>query len=439
MTKKQLECDHFLPSDTRPAILFGLAIIVLGLGALSAWASTAKLSSAIIGSGTVRVYSNRKIVQSPETGTIRAIQVENGQKVATGDILIELDKTKARASMDIAQGRYDLARATVARLRSEREKADTVTFPEDLLERWKTAGVASIVQTQQQLFDARRNALTGQVQVIHEQTRQLNEQINGLSAQSAAVSDRISITNEELDKVKELVDQNLVSKSRTLKLGRELAELTGEKGSLEAQIAAAEAQIAQAELQILQLSMSFEEDINDELGKQEAQMFEFAQQILDARHTLDQKVIRATEDGVVVGLEVHTLGGVVEPGETLLEIVPLKDELLIETQINPVDIDTVFKGLEANVVFTGFSQRELPRMIGTVSYVSADALTDQRTGAPYFTVHVTISKSELKKFGNHELVPGMPAEVFIKTGEQTPLAYLTQPLRESFRHAWREP
>ncbi|MEM9633003.1 MAG: HlyD family type I secretion periplasmic adaptor subunit [Pseudomonadota bacterium] len=419
--------------------MFGLAVVLLGLGTFGAWASIAKLSSAIIGSGIVKVYSNRKIVQSPEIGTIRAIQVENGQKVTKGDVLIELDKTKSRAFMDIAQERYDLARATVARLRSERERTDSIVFPESLLNRRNDASVASIIQTQEQLFDARRNALSGQIQVIRQQKRQLNEQINGISAQSAAVSDRISITKEELEKVKELVDQNLVSKSRTLKLGRELAELTGEKGSLEAQIAAAEAQIAQAELQILQLSMSFEEDINDELGKQESQMFVFAQQILDARHTLEQKVIRATEDGVVVGLEVHTLGGVVEPGETLLEIVPLKDELVIETQINPMDIDSVFKGLEANVVFTGFSQRELPRMVGTVNYVSADALTNQRTGAPYFTVHVSIPKSELQKFGDHKLVPGMPAEVFVRTGEHTPLAYLTQPLRESFRRAWREP
>ena len=426
-------------SNPRPAILFGFAVIIFGLGTFGGWSAFSKLSSAIIGSGTVKVSSNRKIVQSPETGTIRDILVRNGQKVSAGDVLIRLDDTKARASFDVIQSRYDLTQATVARLRAELNHAESITFPDNLLFRRSNSTVSEILQSQRRLFKARRNSQTGQMKVLREKTRQLRGKIAGLSAQAEAVANRIEISNDEHNMLKQLLDRNLVSRSRVLELERSIAQLNGEKGNLEAQIAAAEAEIAQSSLQILQLPIAFEEAVNDDLSKNEGEMYALAQQVLDARHTLDQKIIRATENGTVVELAVHTLGEVIEPGATLLQIVPVKDDLIIDTRIRPEDIDSVVTGLDTDIVFPGFSKREIPRILGKVTYVSADALTDVRSGAPYFAAHVEISQDQLEKLGEHVLVPGMPAEVFIKTGEQTPIAYLTEPLRQSFRQAWREP
>ncbi|MFD1694360.1 HlyD family type I secretion periplasmic adaptor subunit [Roseibium aestuarii] len=438
MSKTDTRLLYKPPTNPRPAIVFGMALIVLGLGSFSAWSAFAKLSSAVVSSGTLKVATNRKIVQAAEGGTIRVILVENGQKVTAGDVLLRLDDTKARASLDVIQSRYDLEQATVARLRAEIEDAEEISFSDDLLFRRADGSVAQILESQQRLFTARRNALDGQVKVMREKIRQLTGKIDGLMSQSKAVNDRAKLSREEHEILNQLLDRNLVSKSRVLELQRAMAALEGEKGDLEAQIAAAEAEIAQTNLQVLQVTMDFEEEVNDELGKHEAAMYELAQQLLDARHSLEQLVVRATESGTVVDLTVHTIGGVVEPSATLLEIVPNKDDLIIETRIRPEDVDQVFAGLATDIVFSGLSKRETPRLSGSVAYVSADALTDPRSGAAYFSVHVALPKDEIAKIGDHDLVPGMPAEVYIKTSEQTPFAYLTQPLRQSLRHAWRE-
>jgi len=426
------------PSNARPAILFGLAVIIFGLATFAAWATVANLSSAIIGSGTVKALSNRKIVQSLEGGTVREITVENGQSVKVGDMLIQLDETKARTALDVVQSAYDLALATVARLQAERDQLDKIDFPESLLLRAGDPNVADIIASQNRQFAARQNAFNGQIEVLGEQAKQLKEQINGLTAQSTSQADQIAISQRDYDDMTGLLENNLVSKSRVTELERELARLKGTKADIDSRIAAAQAQVSQAELEILQLRATFEKDIADELGTKEAEMYALEQQVLDAKHTLEQKVIRATENGTVVGLNVYTVGGVVEPGATLMEIVPTSDNMIIEARIRPVDVDNVRFGMEAEIVFPGFSRRELPRLTGFVTYVSADALTDQRTGVPYFAAKVTLSDEDLIILQDHQLLPGMPADVFIKTGERSPLTYLLEPLTESFARAWRE-
>jgi HlyD family type I secretion membrane fusion protein len=427
------------PTNARPAIIFGLAVILFGVGTFCVWATTVDLSSAIIGSGIVKVVSDRKKVQAQDGGTVHAINVKNGQRVKVGDVLIRLDQTKEKAALDVIQGNYDLAQATVARLEAERSGADDIRFPQDMLSRASVPDVADILAGQRQLFQVRRQTLTGQVDLIRAQIRQLKEQIQGLAAQSKAAVSQIAINQSEHADLSQLLKKNLISRSRVLELEREAAQLEGKKNDFEAQIAAAEAQIAQANLQILQQRMTFVKDVNDELGKEQSNLFTLAQQLLDARHTLDQKTIRATASGIVVGLDIHTVGGVVESGATLLEIVPIEDNLVIEARIRPTDIDNVSSGMKADVVFPGLPRREMPRLTGTVTYVSADAMTDQRTAASYFVANISLSHDERQKLNGHPLLPGMPAEVYIKTGEQTPFAYLTQPFQESFQHAWREP
>ncbi len=427
------------PSNPRPAIVFGMAVILFGLGSFGAWASISRLSSAIIGSGVVKVVSESKLVQAANAGTVSTIEVENGDRVAAGDILIRLDDTAAKAALEIVQSNYDLKQATVARLQAERDDTESVIFPKSLVALAGDPDVADLISAQRQLFESERKALYGQIGLIGEQLRQLAEQIKGLEAQAQAISDRIAISEGEYVNVEKLFKKNLVPSSRVLDLQRSLADMKGTKADLDARIAATQAQSSQAELQILQLRLSFERDANDKLGTAQADLLSLSQKLLDARHTLEQSLIRAPVGGVVVGLNMHTIGGVVEPGTSLMEIVPVDDDLIIEAHIRPVDIDNVAPDLEAEVVFPGLPRRELPRLIGTVTYVSASALTDPRSGSTYFIAKVTLPPSELAKMGSHQLLPDMPAEVFIKTGERSPLAYLTEPLFESFNHAWREP
>ena len=348
------------PTNARPAIVFGLAVIILGVGTFCAWASFASLSSAIIGNGTVKVVSNRKKVQSPDGGTVRAIEVENGQRVKAGDVLVLLDDTRERASLDVIQGNYDLAQATVARLQAERNGAEAIEFPQELLSRASNPGVADLMEGQRQMFDVRQQALAGQTNLIREQITQLNEQSKGLVAQSEAEAEQIGISESEHDGLSKLLKKGLISKTRVLELEREAARLKGRRNDFEAQTASAQAQIAQANLQILQQRMNFVSEVNDELGKQKAELFTLAQQLSDARHSLDQKVIRATANGIAVELNVHTLGGVVEPGATLLEIVPVEDNLVIEAHIRPTDIDNLATGMEAVVAFPGCRAAKFP-------------------------------------------------------------------------------
>ncbi len=438
MSQKQEAGLHRPPTNPRPAIFFGLAVIMLGLGTFGGWSAFAKLSSAVVSSGTLKVSGNKKTVQAPQSGTIREILVSDGQKVKAGDILVQLDDTKVHASLDVVQSQYDLELATVARLRAEIVNATDIQFPNELLFRRSDPGVAQVIENQRRLFEARRNARTGQVKVMREQVGQLDSKIDGLNLQAVAVANRLSLSHEENNNLQQLLDQKLISKSRVLELKRTIAELEGQKGSLESEITSAQAQIAQTNLQIVQVSADFEKDISDELGKHEASLFTLAQQLLDARHSLEQLSIRATDTGTVVNLAVHTVGGAVQVSEKLLEIVPEKDHLVIEARVKPTDVDSVYTGLSTEIIFSGFSRREIPRLSGTVDYVSADAITDPRSGQPYFAVNVSLSKEQLDKLGDRKLMPGMPAEVYIKTGERTPIAYLTQPLKQSLRHAWRE-
>jgi len=236
-----------------------------------------------------------------------------------------------------------------------------------------------------------------------------------------------------------LLKKGIVARTRVLELQREISRLKGEKGAHDAGIARTRRLITETGLERLQTKYNFAKEVADELGAKETEMFELEERVAAAKHALDQTVIRATENGIAVGLDVHTVGGVVKPGATLLEIVPVKDNLFVEVKVRPTDIDNIVVGLNADVVFSAFSRRQVPRLRGEVIYVSADVLTDQRTGAAYYTAHVSVDERELSKLKSLKLVPGMPADVMIRTGERTPLAYLMEPLRYSLARAWREP
>ena len=369
---------------------------------------------------------------------VKELLVRNGDVIEGGDVLIRLDRTRAGASLAIVQGNYDSASANVSRLIAEQTNAEGVDFSEDLLSRMGEPGVIELIEGQLSLFEARRLSLEGQVQIVEERVGQLQSEIRGLRAQAQGKEEQIALIEDELTGLKKLLAKGYTSRTRILALEREAARLRGERGEHVAEIARSNLLISEARLEVLQIKKTFQEEVLSELRDRQKEMADLAERVSAARHILDNIEIRAPEAGVVVDLQVHTLGRVVQPGETLMEIVPQNDSLIVEAQVQTTDIDNVVIGLPADVQFTAFSQRNTPRVTGELIYVSADSLIDEATGQAYFLARIAVGEAEVARLGDQELHPGMPADVFIKTGERTPLDYLVQPIKDSMTRAWRE-
>ena len=428
-----------VPRNSKPVILVGLIVVLLGIGGFGTWAAVADLDSAVIANGTVKVFSNRKKVQPLEGGVVSELLVRNGDYVDVGDVLVTLDKTRNEASYAIVQGNFDATTAAVSRLRAERDGMKEIPFPGDLTGRTDDPAVVEILQGQRALFDARRESLDGQIGMVRERVGQLREEIRGLQAQVDAQAAQIDLIERELIGLRQLLEKGYTSKTRVLALEREAARLRGERGQQIAAIARARRLITEAGLEVIQLKNDFSEKVAAELREHENELYDLAERRNAARYNLDQMKVKATANGFVVGLDVHTVGGVVQPGAVLMEIVPADESLVVEARVRPMDVDDIKVGLQADVQFTAFPQRTTPKLLGDVVYVSADSMLDQKTGESYFLAHVSVSESEARRLGDRELLPGMPADVFINIGERTPFNYLTQPIKDGMSKAWREP
>jgi HlyD family secretion protein/epimerase transport system membrane fusion protein len=298
--------------------------------------------------------------------------------------------------------------------------------------------VNEIIKGQRRLFKARRTSLEGEIEILENQILQLQDDVRGIQAQQKSKERQISLIQEEVDSVEDLLNKGHTDRPRYLALQREAARLQGERGELISEVARTNTKIGASRLEIIQLQRGFREQVATDLRTIGAELADLEERIGAARHTLDNIEIKAPVDGVVVGMTVHTIGGVIRAGETILEIVPVNDQLLIEARVEPQNIDNIFVGLEADVQLTAFKQRTTPLLLGTVNYVSADRLIDSRSGDPYYLARVLVSDKEVKRLGEHKLQPGMPADVMIKTGTRTALQYLIQPFTDSLDKAWRE-
>lgn len=429
---------HQAPVSTRRSVLAGLAVICFTFGGFFGWAAYAELASAVIASGTVMVDSNRKAIQHMEGGIVKEILVRNGDAVAAGALLLRLDETRARASLAIVQSKLDQALAAEARLLAEREGAESIVVPAAFKGREADPQLQEILHDQESQFQARRETLQGETGIYEQRIAQIDEQITGFRAQQQSKSRQIELIEEELAGLKTLLAKGFAEKPKVLALEREAARLGGERGELIAEMAAAKTSIGEAKLQILQLEKDFREKVEQELREVRAEILDLRERVAAASFVLDHLEVRAPEDGVIVGLQVHAHGQVVRPGQTILEMVPVDDQLVVEAKVRPVDIDNLAVGLEADILFTAFPQRTTPRLLGSVVYVSADRFEDERSGEAYYLARVSVSEAEAARLGERKLHPGMPADVMIKTGARTALDYLVQPLRDSIMRAWRE-
>jgi HlyD family type I secretion membrane fusion protein len=422
----------------RGPILAGFTILAIAFGGFGTWAALAPLDSAAVAPGVIAVDGKRKTVQHLEGGIVEAVLVRDGDRVETGQPLIRLSEVRPRATLDMLTGQYQTQLALKARLTAERDGLDTIPFPPQLVSDHNTPELIETLDAQQQLFAARRQALDGQVAILHQRIAQYREEIAGRDAQVDAAAAMLALLSEEIADVQRLFEQGNARKPRLLELKRRAAEIEGERGEHLALIARARQQIAEMDQQIIELRHKRLEEIATELQKTQAGIAELQEKLRDAADVLNRLDIRAPRSGIVVGLTVNTRGAVISPGEALLDIVPQDDRLLVEAQIRPEDIDGIHPGLPAQVRLTAYSSRSTPTLDAEVIRVSADRMVDQHTGQPYFDARVAIDPAALERLPDVQLQPGMPADVMIVTGRRTALEYVVNPLTNSLNRAFRE-
>ena len=422
----------------RRHVAAGVGVVLLLAGGVGGWAATSEISGAVIAQGQVVVDSNVKKVQHPTGGIVGELRARDGDRVRMGDIVVRLDDTITRDNLAIVTKGLNELIARKARLEAERDGASEIKFPPSLSEQSANPDVATAMASEVKLFEARRASREGQKDQLRKQVAELGEEIAGLSAQQEAKAKEIALIRRELEGVRELYQKSLVQLTRLTALEREAARLEGERGQVQSAIAQSKVKIAETELQILQVDQDMSSDVGKELREVDGKIGEFVERKVTAEDQLKRVDIRAPQDGTVFQSSVHTVGGVIPAGDAIMLIVPDADKLTVEAKIAPQDIDQLYVGQKATLRFSAFNQRTTPEIFGTITRISADTSTDQRTGASYYTVRIGMTPQEIARLGDVKLVPGMPVEVFIQTGDRTVMSYLMKPLADQINRAFRE-
>ncbi|MEM9427971.1 MAG: HlyD family type I secretion periplasmic adaptor subunit [Pseudomonadota bacterium] len=425
--------------STRKPMIIGISALVVLIVGLGGWSALANISGAIVGSGQVIVEGNRQPVQHPQGGTVGEILVEDGARVAAGDILVRLDGTQIRAELAIVESQLFEIMARRARLEAERDGAAGLTFTPELDEIARARpAVRDLMLGQMRLFEARRVSFGQQKQRLGERIGQIRTQIGGVMRQRESQAEQLALIGQELADQQQLLEGGLTQASRVLALQREEARIEGAIGELEAQEGRLRGQITEIDIEVLGLDTSLREEAISELRDIEYRELELRERRLAQLDTLSKLDVRAPTAGTIYDRQVNTQGMVIRPADVILYIVPDGIPLVISTRIDAIHRDEVRVGQEAALRFSAFDQRTTPEIFGYVSRVSADAFTDDQTGYTYYRAEILPQEGEVDRLGGVTLVPGMPVESFINTGERTPLNYLTKPLADYFRKAFRE-
>jgi len=425
-------------ASIRTNLIAGLIIVLLLGGGVGGWAATTELAGALIAQGSIVVDSNVKKVQHPTGGIVGELLVHDGDHVKVGDVLVRLDETVMRANLAIVTKGLNELMARKARLEAERDGSDTIKFPPELLARPDDPDAKAAIEGARNLFLLRRKARLGQKDQLQQRISQLEEEIRGLDAQQTAKTEEIKLIQRELAGVHDLYAKKLVPLSRLTQLEREATRLDGEHGQLIATMAQAQGKIAETRLQIIQIDRDLGSEVAKDLADADAKLGEFIERKVTAEDQLKRTTIRAPQTGTVFQSTVHTIGGVITAGEPIMLIVPDSDKLEVEAKINPQDIDQVKIGQSAVLRFSAFNIRTTPEINGEVTRVSADTATDQRTGQTYYTIRIALPPKEVARLGNVKLIPGMPVEAFVQTGERTVISYLMKPIYDQYLRAFRE-
>ena len=418
---------------------FGVACVVLLAVGLGGWGVTAKLKGAVISSGHLRVESQRQVVQHPDGGVVGEILVREGDVVNAGEVLIRLDGTTLRSELSVMESQLFELMARRGRLVAEQTDKDSIIFDRELLAIAEgNPEVQALIDGQQALFDARLRTMEREIEVMRERQEQIREQISGSSSEIAALARQSALIEEELVVQRQLLEKGLTQVTKVLALDREAARLEGQRGQKMAQTAQLKGQISEMEIELLRLGATRREEAITTMRDLGFKELELKERRIALNEQLSRLDVRAPLAGIVLDMAVYALKSVVRAAEPILYIVPSDSALVVDAQVDPIHIDSVRSGQEAVLTFSAFNTRTTPQLFGIVSKVSPDAFLDEQTKRSFYRAEVMLREGELAKLKGQELVAGMPVEVFIQTGERTPLNYLLKPITDYFNRALRE-
>lgn len=413
----------------------GFVLLFLVFGVFGIWAATAPLDGAARAAGTVTVRSYKKVVQHLEGGIVSDITARDGDFVLSGDTLLTLDATQPKAQLEIANSRFIAMKARESRLIAERDGATVVNYSMELNR--NDSRVVDEIQAQEGIFRARMVANQSAKQVLEQKIEQLQSQVTGLKALKTTKEQLTASFSEELADTRVLLSQGFSEKTRLRELERNVANYEGEAADLTATIAATEVQVGEARLQLILQEQEFQKEVVSELGDVQTNLIDVSERINGLEDIVARTIITAPDNGIVNGMQVHTIGGVISSGTPIAEIVPQNEEVVIEATVSPNDIDRVSSGQDATIRFSSFGS-SVPTIEGKVLNLSADSMVDESTGVGYYLARVELTPEGLDRLGDLVMVPGMPAEVFINTGSRTFLQYLFKPFSNALARSFNE-
>ncbi|MFC1602757.1 HlyD family type I secretion periplasmic adaptor subunit [Pseudomonadota bacterium] len=425
------------PDIQRP-VMAGFLTIALFVGGFVGWSTYAPLDSAAIAQGYVAVEKGRQTIAHLEGGIIGELLVSDGSKVEVGQLLVRLTDANASATFDLLSGRLVAARALEARLLAEHQKHDQITFSKALNERRTESVIGEILSGQEGIFTTRQAGQKNRKAILQQRTEQLQEEISGLKGQIKSEASQLILIREEITMVDKMVKKGFTEKPRLLQLKRRAHDIDGRRSLHESQVAKARQSIGETKLRIFELETNHMNEVAEQLRTTRADIYDLTERLRAAEDVHNRTDIISPISGTVVGLKVHTKGGVVRPGEPLMNIVPANEQLVVEARVNPADIDVVHIGTQAKVRLTAFSQRTILPTAGQVESISADHLVDEATGETYYLAKIALDKSDLDQTNKQQIRPGMEAEVMIITGERTFVEYMLEPITNSLGRAFRE-
>lgn len=426
-------------SSLRKHTLAGLATLALLLAGLGGWMATTSIAGAVVASGVVSVAGGSKLIQHSEGGIVKEILVHDGDVVEAGDVLLRLDGVVARSQLSIVISQLRDALARKARLYAESVQSSTIVLPALAADWPPDPELAALLGDQARLYQSRRASLEGQDKQLQQQIVQNNEQIVGLLAQQAAVKRQVALLAADEDRLQDLLGRGLMESSRVSDVRRSRAEMDGDLGRISAAVAAARALVAELEMRRVQLADNFLTDVLEDLGTVNQQTQELLQRKAAAEDRLQRLDIVAPADGAVYQLATHTVGGVVAAGETIMQVVPSGDQMTLDVRLSALDVEKVYVGQKVGARFSGLDSRTTPELAATVSSIAPDLTRDPNTGAQFYEVQVVLGAAEPARLpSGTTLVPGMPAEVYIQTGDRTVLSYLLAPVSDQMSRALRD-
>jgi len=422
------------PQSDRGFQLIGFILFLVVFVGFGGWSVLAPLGSAAPAPGMLVVESQRQVIQHLEGGILETLLVRQGDRVDTGQVLAKLDVTQVRANLDVAESQLNSTEAQVARLQTERAGLDAIDWPPELLSS-PNPRVTDLMDEQRFLFERRKRSLEGELSILERRIAQLISRIDGLKNTKATREELLQSFQDEYTTLSKLLAEGFVDEMRVRDLERRIVEVRGEIQTIQSDMKSAEIQVGETELQIIQRRSVFDAEVQGQLAELQARRVELEEQVRVAEDRLQRSEIKAPAEGVVLTIEVTTEGGVIPAGQPFMTLVPNEDELIIEAQVNPMDVDRVGLGQTAEVQFSSFDANAIPKIFAEVVSVSADAFADPNTGASYYLAKLNIPDDELPKLSGYDLVPGMPVNVLIQTGERTLWQYLTKPLAQGMSKA----